>query len=659
MSPIRRLPPEVVNKIAAGEVVERPGSVVKELLENAIDAGATRIDVALSGGGSELIRVVDNGCGIAPHELELAVANHSTSKIASAEDLIHIRTLGFRGEALAAIAAVSRLTIRSRTSDAVEGAEIYLSGGVKEWLRPCGCPPGTSVEVRDLFFNTPVRRRFLRGVTTELAHACEAFIRVALAYPQLHLTLWHNDRPVFDLVRSSTALERIAALFGQALADRLLPVESVEGPVRLWGFVGHPQDSKTTSRFQYLFINGRYFRDKALQHALTEAYRGLLTVGRYPVAFLWLEMPPELVDVNVHPTKLEVRFIDAARLYGQLLSTLRARFLSPEIGARISGPASPFCITQSMAVDHEATADSLRQRIVDWAQGKLASWLSPEGQGVAREPSHADSFSHGSAGSSRPASFPAAACSIKPLPYSAEAKWESIAQASATEIAEKLTSDCSKSAATDLGSPELFGGTFARLGGEGGRFASKAIQVMDSFLVTECPEGILLIDQHALHEKILTVELLDQLARGKVIAQSLVVPEPVDLSADEAAILLENRQLLEKLGLEIEPFGGSTVLVQAYPAVLKPAHFGELLREIAQALQQTGQLPDRPRLFERLAASLACKAAVKAGQPLTPEEISDLIAQSHLVRDSYYCPHGRPAMLVLSKEELERYFRRS
>lgn len=654
MRPIRRLPQEIVNKIAAGEVVERPASVVKELLENAIDAGATRIDVAASAGGTELIQVVDDGCGIPADQLELAVANHSTSKIASAEELFHIRTLGFRGEALAAIAAVSRLILRSRPPQATEGAELYVVGGTTQWLRPCGCPVGTTVQVRDLFFNTPVRRRFLRSTSTELAHLTEAFVRIALGHPRLHLRLSHNDRVLFDLPATQSAMERIASVFGSALAEQLLPVESVEGNVRLWGFVGHPQESRTSTRYQYLFVNGRYVRDRSLQHALAEAYRGLLTVGRHPVAFLWLEMPPELVDVNVHPTKLEVRFHDGSRLYGQLLATLRSRFLSPDVTARL--PGSPDSFAGPEPSPPKLSEDALRRRVVEWAQGKLASWIPPRiatpagglPEGPSSQLSPEPNVSQApSAGAGTGQSLEAPQSLPKPpeghfmasLPPQPTRRWPTDAPGG------PLAAEAHR---------------FPAETASGGRFSlPKAIQVMDSYLVTEGPEGILLIDQHALHEKILTVQLLDQLAGGKVASQGLTIPEPVDLTPEEVAVLMENRQLLERVGLDIEPFGGGTVLVQAFPALLKPAFIPELVREIAQTLAEQGTLPDRPSLLERLIASIACKAAVKAGDRLTSEEISALLAQRHLVQDAFYCPHGRPAVMVLSRKDLERYFRRS
>jgi DNA mismatch repair protein MutL len=651
MPEIRRLPPEVVTKIAAGEVIERPGSVVKELLENAVDANARRIDLALVAGGIEMVRVVDDGCGIPADQLELAVGNHCTSKIRTAEDLFRIRSLGFRGEALAAIASVSHLLIRSRPPECVAGAEILVIGGKTEWLRPCGCPPGTTVEVRHLFFNTPVRRRFLRGVQTELAHATEAFTRIALGHPELHFTLSHNDRTVFELPPTSSPVERIASLFGRELAERLLPVEHCEGPVRLWGYVAHPQDSRTTNRFQYLFINRRYFRDRSLQHALGEAYRGLLPVGRYPVAFLWLEMPPEWVDVNVHPTKLEVRFQDSSRLYGQLLAMLRSRFLSPDITAQY--PPGKMLEVSSAGAAGEAAhrEDAVRRRVVAWAQGKLASWLPPQpALGPVPGPASPETAPPAAAAPAIPVST---SC-VTPV-GSAETTGPQASLRGPKFRGEDEFSKGSypKSAAgtsAELGSPE----DFARAP----QFP-KAIQVLNTYLITEAPEGILLIDQHALHEKILTTQLLEHLGHGKIPSQGLAIPEPVDLRPEEAAILLEHREVLATLGLEVEPFGGGTVLVHAYPAPLRLGQFGELLREVATTLMEKGKVPDRPKLLEQLAATLACKAAIKAGDPLTAEEIAALLAQRHLVRDGLYCPHGRPAVMVLSRRELDRYFHRS
>ncbi len=282
-------------------------------------------------GGLELVRVVDNGGGIPADELPLALAPHATSKLREPDDLFRVGTLGFRGEALASIAEVSRLVLRSRTPESQSGAEIEAAGGVLGQSAPCGCPVGTAVEVHNLFYNTPVRRKFLRTTATEFGHVSEAFTRIALATPHVHFTLRHNDKPAFELPAECTWLDRLTVFFGRELAENLIWVESVEDEVRLSGYAAHPGQSRSHNRMQYFFLNGRHIRDRSLQHALGEAYRGLLMVGRQPIAFLAMKMPPEMVDVNVHPTKLEVRFQDSGRLYSQLLAMLRAKFLTSDL----------------------------------------------------------------------------------------------------------------------------------------------------------------------------------------------------------------------------------------------------------------------------------------------------------------------------------------
>ena len=331
MPRIKQLDALVINKIAAGEVIERPASVVKELLENSVDALATRVEVEIAQGGSELIRIVDDGEGLHRDDFSLAVSSHATSKILSAEDLFHVQTMGFRGEALASIASVSHLTIRSRQAEADIGYELEVQGGRAGELRECGCPVGTTMEVRNLFHNTPVRRKFLKTTATEFGHISEQFARVAIAHPRLHAVLRHNGKPIYELPATNRLIERLELFHGSKLAEHLIWIESETDNIRLWGYVGHPSQSKSSRKSQYLFLNGRYIQDRALQHALSEAYRGLLMVGRQPIAFLFLEVPPEIVDVNVHPTKAEVRFRDGQQLYRQMLSTLRTKFLGMDL----------------------------------------------------------------------------------------------------------------------------------------------------------------------------------------------------------------------------------------------------------------------------------------------------------------------------------------
>ena len=363
--PSTALSQSIINKIAAGEVIERPASVAKELMENSVDAGASRIDLSVEKGGIDLIRIVDDGCGIEPEQLPLALASHATSKLQTADDLFHVATMGFRGEALASIGEISHLILRSKTAGTAAGAQIEVRGGKTSDVEPCGCPTGTVIEIRDLFFNTPVRRKFMRSTQTEFGHVSEAFARIAMANPHIHCVLRHNNREIHDLPAGGNLLDRIASLFGRDIAEHLIWVESQNGSAKLSGYVAHPRISRSNARMQYLFLNGRYIRDRSLQHALREAYRGLLTVGRQPIAFLSLEIPLEDVDVNVHPTKLEVRFQDSGRLYSQLLATLRTSFLSSNLDTRVDGSSEPDPIMDE--------SGGSRSDLLEWAKCELSS----------------------------------------------------------------------------------------------------------------------------------------------------------------------------------------------------------------------------------------------------------------------------------------------
>ncbi len=630
MPAIRQLSQSLINKIAAGEVIERPASVVKELMENAVDAGATRIDVTIGAGGSEVVRVVDNGCGIAADQLPLAVACHATSKLAGADDLFRVGTLGFRGEALASIAEVSRLRLRSRPAGNDHGAEIEIVGGKPGDVVPCGAPPGTSVEVRNLFFNTPVRRKFLRTTQTEFGHVSEAFTRIALAAPEVHFTLHHNDRQVFELAASDGWLERIARFFGRDLAENLIAVQSTDDDdgsggqarqVRLDGYVANPTHSRSNNRMQYLLLNGRYIRDRSLQHALGEAYRGLLTTGRYPIAFLRLQMSPELVDVNVHPTKLEVRFQDSGRLYSQFLSTLRGKFLTTDLTPRVESPAD-----EDPTGGHDAGRTSeLRQELVDWAKGGVCGWNAAPRAGGA-------TTSGPSTGGGQPLEL-----------TRLEGRFARPGDGSAGR------------AEPSVGPP-----TADRTAGRNAEFspAAPALQVHNRYLVAETEEGVTIIDQHALHEQILYERLRQRVLSGAMETQKLLVPEPVDLSAPEAAAASEHGELLARLGMIIEPFGGDTVLVAGFPAMLANFNPAEVLRELLAQLLSGDRPPQQDDLLDDLLHTVACKAAIKAGDRLAPEEIASLLEQSHLAGNPHHCPHGRPTALVFTREELDRRFKR-
>jgi len=640
MPRIQQLSTSVINKIAAGEVIERPASVVKELLENSLDALASRIEVDIVAGGTELIRIVDDGEGIHPDDLLLVVTSHATSKISDADDLFDVHTMGFRGEAMASIAEVSRLRIRSRTADQPLGTELTVELGRCGSPRSCGCPPGTQIEVRNLFENTPVRRKFLKTVATEFQHIAEQFSRIALANPRLHLVLRHNDKLVHEFPATNRPLDRIRMFFGDAIADDLIPVESTHDGVRMWGYVGHPNTSKSTRRHQYLFLNGRWIQDRTLQHALTEAYRGLLMVGRQPVAFLFVELPTDRVDVNVHPTKVEVRFRDSQQLFRHLLSMIRSKFQSLDIQAPLRlPPTGDSGLGGLVASPVPATAPATRpvsrelvSEFSDWASRQLGSGVPafqpfPElprvglatREPVAVAPSPAPGLTDRQETSESPTAFPPAA-----------------------EVQEPIDTQTRAAIPAPIN--------------------ARALQIHDCYLVVETPEGLTVIDQHALHERIVYEHLRNRVLAGAVEAQRLLVPQPVELTGTEAAALLEQADAFRRAGLGLEDFGNGTVLVTSYPAMLRKVDLEGLVRDLLSKLDQGGsagmQSSARRDILDELLHMMSCKAAVKAGQRLTQDEIDSLLEQRHLVDDAHHCPHGRPTALSLSLSELDRQFGR-
>ena len=661
MPQIRQLSPDVVNKIAAGEVIERPASVVKELMENSIDAGATRIDVSLEQGGMQLVRVADDGCGMTEDQLPLAVASHATSKIRDADDLFHVLTLGFRGEALASIAAISRMRIRGRSADTDSGAELEIAGGRMSDVVPSGCPVGTTIEIQDLFYNTPVRRKFMRTTQTEMGHASEAFTRIALAHPGVHLTLRHNQRTLHDLPPCERWKERIAALFGDELAEGLIWVESSDDQARISGYVADPQFSRAANRMQYLFLNGRHTRDRSLQHALGESYRGLLLTGRFPIVFMRLDISPDAVDVNVHPTKLEVRFVDSGRLYSQLLGAIRGKFLTTDLTARVGAPestdgsmpaasagAGAEIPTHDDGAAHDPSqARQHREDLVRWAQGQLPN-QDADARGASRafsaaSPSRgndADAWPSGASHSNVPgANWPAPVADYKPFPDTGSVADHRV-------LADSVDSVSAAEGAVAAEGPVAFGHGY------------RGMQMQNRYLVTEDEQGIVIIDQHALHERVLYEQLREKVLAGGMETQRLLVPESVSLSPAEAAAALEARETLAQLGIAIEPFGGDTVVVSSYPAMLSNVSPGELLRQVVDRLLDSGQTPVRRDLLDELLHMISCKAAVKAGDRLSLEEVAALLEQRHLCQDAHHCPHGRPTALVFTRDELDKRFRR-
>ena len=655
MPAIRQLPPSVINKIAAGEVIERPASVVKELLENSVDAGAQRVDVTVEQGGMALIRLADDGCGIAADELKLAVASHATSKICDAEDLFRVRSLGFRGEALASIAEVSQFLIRSRTADSAAAAELEVNAGLLGEVVPCGCPIGTVIEVRNLFCNTPVRRKFLRTTQTEMGHIGEAFTRIAIAHPAIHFTLRHGERIVFDLPANDNWRERLATFFGPEINDALLWVENLDpaSNTRLSGYVANPTQSRSNNRMQYLLLNGRFIRDRSLQHALGEAYRGLLMTGRFPIAFLRLDMPAEAIDVNVHPTKLEVRFQDGGRVYSQLLGTLRSRFLTTDLTAKAALTPTAGGDTQQPAIDPHR-AEQLRREITEWAQGEDARDLAANTRNVPGINPTAEfglQATESRQQTRMPFRFDTATGKLPAFRPFSDGGREALASAGTTND-ERHTSLPQREATSGETSLE-------RESIADPRRNSSALQVHNRYIVTEDEEGMVVIDQHALHERVLYEQLRAKVLGGRMETQRLLVPEPVSLTAHEAGAALEVQTTLKSLGIEIEPFGGDTVLISAYPAMLANISPSEVLRQVIDILLTGQKTPDRRDILDELLHMISCKAAIKAGDRLSSAEMDALLEQRHLFQDTHHCPHGRPTALVFTREELDKRFKRT
>jgi len=619
--PIQQLSPGLVNRIAAGEVIERPASVVKELVENALDAGAGHITIEIEDGGRELIRVTDDGQGIPADQLALAFAAHATSKLSCDDDLAAIATMGFRGEALASIGSVSHARILSRTAEQQAAYEIRNHGGALSDPQAAPGNVGTSVEVRNLFFNTPARRKFLKGAATESGHISEMVLRLALPHPQVHFKLLSGARTVLDLP-ATTPEERLLCAWPADFREQRLPLSAGDVEVRLSGLVGLPEVAGPTAKHQYFYLNGRHIRDRFLQHALKEAYRGLTEPGRQPAAVLLLAIPPADVDVNVHPTKAEVRFRDSGRIHGLVLASVREKLLGSDLSPRAQAQRD-----QQVRPDMRARlAEFLRQGTAAPPADTTAAAATPTSAGGDHAP--------------QPAPQPPARAPVWPPPPPPPAMAPSPPAAGASPMPPQAPAS-------------VLGGSRFPAGRSG------AIQLHNTYLVTETDEGMVIIDQHALHERIMYEELLARLSRGPLESQRLLIPAVVNCSARQMALLEQLQPLLQRLGIEVGVFGPDSIAVQSFPVFLQkldPERFMADLLERAE--QEAAQLSDEDVLHELL-DMMACKAAVKAGDPLTAPEIEALLARRELVERSSNCPHGRPTTLRLTLDDLEKQFKRT
>jgi DNA mismatch repair protein MutL len=595
MAKIRVMPEELANKIAAGEVVERPASVVKELVENAIDAEARQISIEVQGSRCRNIRVVDNGIGMEEDDVILALERHATSKIEKDSDLADIQTLGFRGEALPSLAAVSRFELKSRTRESTAGTCMLVVAGVVKEVSQCGCPPGTQVWVRDLFFNQPARRKFLKTEKTELGHVMGTLTRLAMSRPDIHLSLRQKSRQVLDWPSAANLQQRLAQIFPKGLTQSWLPLSQQQGPLSVEGYLSPPELHRSNSRMLFLYVNGRAVRDPLLRIAILEAYRTLLPKGQFPLGVLFLRLPPQLVDVNVHPSKAEVRFQDAQTL----CKTVTSAALTALTNMERQRWARPL-------------AANPRLRDIETPAQKEFEPLPGKG-GVVSEPP-----------------FPA----YEPPHFS---------QTVSPPV--EVTTGQVEEQQRELGT------LFAELNVIG--------QLHHTYILCEAPDGLILVDQHAAHERVFFETFRKEITEEQLASQILMVPETIEVTAEEAAWLEESLPLFTRLGFRLEPFGSTTFVVREVPAVALRQEPLRLLLELVAAGCKGASSPGPEAMLENLLQSLACRVAIKAGRKLGMEEILALLQQLDALDYCSTCPHGRPLWWKLTVGELEKMFGRA
>jgi len=605
---IRQLPPLLVNQIAAGEVIERPASVLKELVENSIDAGATKITVELEAGGIELVRITDNGCGIANDQIRLALSPHATSKIAESEDLDKISTMGFRGEALASIASVARVTIHSRSNESDEGQSIHAAGDEIHEPIPAGCPVGTMIEVRNLFFNTPARRKFLRTPTTEQTRCLEWLRDLAMANPSIGVRCLGDDKVKLDLPPNQSPRERALAIVGKELESQLVEVnvdqfDNARG-VLMWGLVGLPSVARATSKAQHVFLNGRTIRDRTVTHAIREAYRGLIEPGRHPTAVLMIEMAPSAVDVNVHPAKLEVRFRDQSMVhravYHGIRDALAQADVTPSVMSILPNAGGPMAIMpQTQPVEQQV------DRIVEYlnTNPKPTSNSSDLRSQITKVLQTPD------------------VPTFNPLPT--------------PETEDRLL-------------PPIVNKT-------------NVLQIHSSYLAIQDEQGMLIIDQHALHERMMFNKLLSRVTNaGALEQQGLLTPIVVEVAPGIIDEFDELEELFIRIGISAAPMGPRSVGVSNVPTFLLSRNVdpGMFLDDLFERIEREGFVPSKEEALHEILDMMSCKAAIKAGDKLSETELAEIVALRDTTERAASCPHGRPTTVRLTIEELEKLFDR-
>jgi len=618
MGKIRVLSEQLINQIAAGEIVERPASVVKELVENALDAGAARIDIEVARGGRERITVRDDGEGMSHEDALLAFEHHATSKLRAAEDLERIASLGFRGEALPSVAAVSRLALRTaerNAGGAAGGTLVEIHGGVVRDVRPIAWAGGTELVVRDLFFNVPARKKFLRAEATESAHIARTVTHYALAWPAVHFTLLSGTRRVIDVPPVQTLDERIHQLFGDEFLTDMIPVDAQEEGVRLSGFISGPHQRRASTEAQYFFVNGRMVRDRLLTTALSQVYRGIIPGGTYPAAILFVEIPSTEIDVNVHPAKTEIRFRQSWQVQTFIRRTLETAIRAHRPYASLADWAAPAeppipSAGDTPAGDPGSAADAIRQRVHE----ALADFSTRPAPPMERR----FAFTPGRTGA------------------------PNVAAPLADHHPETSPPPVPGTAATDTGRWRVLG------------------QWRESFIVAASPDELLVVDQHVAHERVLYEAFRRQLGERAVPRQRLLVPETLELSPAHREELDRVADQFAAAGFEIEPFGsGGTVVIKAVPAMASQVEVELLVSDILDRLGDVDASFSMDEVQRRVAAALACHAAIKIHTPLEPEAMQSLVDRLLDTEEPTTCPHGRPVVLRLHIRDVEKGFKRA
>jgi DNA mismatch repair protein MutL len=628
---IHILPEQVASQIAAGEVVERPASALKELVENSLDAGARAVSIEIERGGAGLIAVSDDGCGMGREDAILSLRRHATSKIRDAADLTAIRTMGFRGEALASIASVAQLRMLTRRAADLAGIEIVAAGGEISLTRECAAAPGTRIEVRDLFFNTPARLKFLKTLATEQAAAAEVIVRLGIAHWRVAFKLVAEGRVVYDLSRAASTLERMRQLYGAKVASRMLPLDSERAGARVFGLATISQDSYPTPRMVFTFVNRRAVRDRVLQRAVSQAYDTLIPRGRYPAVAVFVEMRPEDVDVNVHPMKTEVRFRNSGAVFEAVYHALRARLADQTIDQTIGDAAAADAVAASPP-EAAAAPIAASDRSSDSTR---ALRLVPDAPGLARAEQRA--LGLGAPGPKWTSSTAASAAALAPA---------AAIEGGAQNVPKIVP----------LGAPGEKPGferqipMYSRLRVVG--------QIFAGYIALESDDGLILVDQHAAHERVTFEKLRAESRAGGIRVQAMLTPVPIELNPARAPQVLAALGEFRAMGFELEPFGPATLLLKGAPAVFGAEGGARLLAEMIDAMGEDGFRAGGSTAFEELLKQLACHGSVRVGRVLRPPEISALLEELDRTEFKTNCPHGRPVHIQWGRGLIERLFRR-